>query len=201
MLTLFFICFSLWGCINRNNFRYKVKYFFFFLLSSSLFGFLASFDGCVLLLLLTEFFILLLFIMMYLTNTTLPSGSKALPVSFTFFCVSSFVIYIFATPMSLSGYSYAHFNFYESALDLVTSDFFLFFQFFFARNPLLVAYCGLILSFFIIFFISFYFQLKRSNMLTKGRASNLEVLRKQNPVKQAKHKAQVRIFKLNVPKR
>ena len=129
MLTLFFICFSLWGCINRNNFRYKVKYFFFFLLSSSLFGFLASFDGCILLLLLTEFFILLLFIMLYLTNTALPSGSKALPVSFTFFCASSFVIYIFATPMSLSGYSYAHFNFYESALDLVTSDFFLFFHF------------------------------------------------------------------------
>ena len=38
-------------------------------------------------------------------------------------------------------------------------------------------------------------------MLTKGGASNLEVLRKQNPLKQAKHKAQVRIFKLNVPKR
>ncbi len=64
-----------------------------------------------------------------------------------------------------------------------------------------MAYCGLILSFFIIFFVFFYFQLKKVKIQGVKRASSIDILRKQNPVKQAKHKAQIRTFKVSVPKR
>lgn len=167
----------------------------------TLFGFSASYDGCILLLLLTEFFILLIFFLVYLTTDKLREFFSGMPISFTTFAFFTFFIYFLTVGLSLSGYSYQHFNFYEASLDITTSDFFAFYQFFFIYAPLLVAYCGLILSFFIIFFVFFYFQLKKTQIQDKKRILSIDILRKQNALKQSKHKAQIRVFKLIVPKR
>jgi hypothetical protein len=201
LLLVFLFTAVIWGCLANTNFRYKVKYFLSFLVIISLFGFSASYDGCILLLLLTEFFILLIFFLVYLTTDQLHEFFIITPISFKVFIFSTFLIYFLTVGFSLSGYSYQHYNFYEASLDITTSDFFAFYQLFFIYSPLLVAYCGLILSFFIIFFVFFYFQLKKTKIQGVKRASSIDILRKQNPVKQAKHKAQIRTFKVSVPKR
>lgn len=195
LLLIFLFTVAIWGCVYNANFRYKVKYFLSFLATIALFGFSASYDGCILLLLLTEFFILLVFFLIYLTADKLQDFFIVAPISFRNFSFFTFFIYFLTVGFSLSGYSYQHFNFYEASLDVTTSDFFAFYQFFFIYAPLLVAYCGLILSFFIIFFVFFYFQLKKIQVQGLRRTLSIDILRKQNALKQSKHKAQIRVFK------
>lgn len=201
LCLIFFFCFTVWGCIFNTNFRYKVKYFLGFLFIISIFGFMASFDGCILLLLLTEFFIVLIFFLMYLTSLKFQTSKLPIFFSFNFFLFTTIFVYFFSVTLSLGNFPFQYSAIYESTLDTFSSDFFLFFQFYFVTEPVLVIYCGLILSFFIIFFICFYFQLKQMQIQASKKNDSVEVLRKQNGLKQAKHKAQIRIFKLNVPKR
>lgn len=155
-----------------------------------------SYDGCVLIFLLSEFFILLLFFILYLSNATLFINQPVLPVNFFVFLFFGLLAFLLVSPISRSGYPGLWFNYLESALDVVSSDFFIFFHFFIVDNALLTVYCALILSFFIIFFIAFYFQLKKIQQNIAGSPRGFEILRKQNMMKQARHKAQVRVFKV-----
>lgn len=185
-----------WGVIRSGSFRSKVKYFFLVLVSFSIWGFYMSYDGCVLIFLLSEFFILLMFLILYLSNATLFTIHRVLPINFSIFLFVGLCFFLLFSPISRSGYSGVWFNYLESALDVVSSDFFIFFQFFIVDNCLLTAYCALILSFFIIFFIAFYFQLKKIQQNLDKAPRGFEILRKQNMMKQARHKAQVRVFKI-----
>lgn len=201
LCLIFLFCAMVWGCIFDTNFRYKVKYFLGFLFTVSLLGFLASFDGCMLMLLLTEFFIVLVFFLIYLTSNKIEVARLSTIISFKTYVFVCFTIYCFGTVYSMGGFPYQYSNMYEASLDTFSSDFFLFFQFYFVTEPALVVYCGLLLSFFIIFFICFHFQLKQMQAQAAKKNDSVEILRKQNALKQAKHKAQIRKFKLNVPKR
>lgn len=184
-----------WGVIKSGSFRYKVKYFFLVLVSFSVWGFYMSYDGCVLIFLLSEFFILLLFFILYLSNARIFINQPTVPVSFFTFLAVALLVFLAFSPVSRSGYSGLWFNYLESALDVVSSDFFIFFHFFIVDNTLLTVYCALILSFIIMFFIAFYFQLKKIKQNISDAPRGFEILRKQNMMKQARHKAQIRLFK------
>lgn len=169
------------------------KRFFFFILLVIIFsvwGFLLDLDGMMLVLLTAEFTIVLLFLMTYIqlySNYQFINNG----ISYKFLLLLLPPLVICYTPLySFSFYS----NYYTSINHIVASDFFILYYFLFDKLPSLVILMTLIISFFSLFFIVLYFNLKFTKNLKALGTKNLYFLRKQTLVKQTSFNTRLYTF-------
>lgn len=193
IITLFSIC--VWSAIKTTVFRTKFVYFILFLLLTGIWGVYASLDGFIFLLLMSEFLIILLFLITA-TSFNFISFSSRLPAGYFFvFYTLTILAYLWIVPGNVSTFFYSYHMVYSYYLEIVSSDLFIFFWGFFLEYSVSIFYITLILSLFSIFFIWSYFSIKFVAQKTKIASQTIELLRKQQPVKQTVYKSQVRIFK------
>lgn len=166
--------------------------FFLFILAVivfSVWGFLLDLDGMMLVLLTAEFTIVLLFLMTYIqlySNYEFVSKGNKYTVLILFMFTP-----MFYTPL----YSFNVFiNFYSSVSHVVSSDFFILYYFLFDKLPTLVILMTLIISFFSLFFIIIYFNLKYTKNSKKTQVKNLFFLRKQVLIKQTNFNSRLYTF-------
>lgn len=157
--------------------------FFFFILTViifSIWGFMLDLDGMMLVLLTAEFTIVLLFLMTYIqlySNYQFLSSKKMYYFIYLFFILLP-TLY---TPLyTFNFYS----NFYNAINHIVASDFFILYYFLFDKLPVLVILMTLVISFFSLFFIIVYYNLKFTKNSKAKEVKNLYFLRKQILVKQ-----------------
>lgn len=169
------------------------KRFFFFMLVVILFsmwGFLLDLDGMMLVLLTAEFTIVLLFLMTYIQ----------LYSNYNFIAGSSKVYYLLAfTPLAIWYYTPLHSvhfytSYYTAINHVVASDFFILYYFLFDKLPILVILMTLIISFFSLFFIVVYFNLKLVKNAGRKASKDLYFLRKQTLTKQTSFNTRVYTF-------
>ena len=147
-------------------------------------------DGMMLILLITEFTIVLLFLMTYIqlySNYSFLQNSKLLTPVFLVLVV----VLISYSP--LSNY-YNHISYYNHLSQIVSSDFFILYHFLFDKLPLLIIFITLIISFFSLFFIIFYFNLKLVKLQAHSVLKSIYFLRKQNLIKQTNFKNKTYTF-------
>lgn len=166
--------------------------FFLFILAVivfSVWGFLLDLDGMMLVLLTAEFTIVLLFLMTYIqlySNYEFVSKGNKYTVLILFMFTP-----MFYTPL----YSFNVFiNFYSSVSHVVSSDFFILYYLLFDKLPTLVILMTLIISFFSLFFIIIYFNLKYTKNSKKTQVKNLFFLRKQVLIKQTNFNSRLYTF-------
>jgi hypothetical protein len=166
--------------------------FFLFILSVvvfSIWGFLLDLDGMMLVLLTAEFTIILLFLMTYIqlySNYEFVSNNSGYTV-----CSFLALAPLFYTPL----YSFNVFNnFYSSVAHVVSSDFFILYYLLFDKLPTLVILMTLVISFFSLFFIIIYFNLKYTKNSKKTQIKNLFFLRKQILIKQTNFNSRLYTF-------
>lgn len=159
------------------------KRFFFFIITViffSMWGFMLDLDGMMLVLLTAEFTIVLLFLMTYVqlySNFEFVVNTSKLPYLVIFFILLPFS---YNPAHSLNFYV----NYYTSINHIVASDFFILYYFLFEKLPVLVILMTLVISFFSLFFIIVYYNLKLAKNTEKQNSKNLYFLRKQILVKQ-----------------
>ncbi len=168
------------------------KFFLFVMVTIlySMWGFFMNLDGMMLILLITEFTIVLLFLMTYIqlySNYSFLQNSKLLTPVFLVLAVVS----ISYSP--LSNY-YNHISYYNHLSQIVSSDFFILYHFLFDKLPLLIIFITLIISFFSLFFIIFYFNLKLVKLQAHNVLKSIYFLRKQNLIKQTNFKNKTYTF-------
>lgn len=143
-------------------------------------GFMLDLDGMMLVLLTAEFTIVLLFLMTYVqlySNFEFVVNTSKLPYLVIFFILLPFS---YNPAHSLNFYV----NYYTSINHIVASDFFILYYFLFEKLPVLVILMTLVISFFSLFFIIVYYNLKLAKNTEKQNSKNLYFLRKQILVKQ-----------------
>lgn len=137
-------------------------------------------DGMMLVLLTAEFTIVLLFLMTYIQlYSNYEFVSNLSPVRYLFICI----IFLPALYNPLQSF-YFYTNYYSTINHIVASDFFILYYFLFDKLPILVILMTLVISFFSLFFIIVYYNLKFAKNKEKQNSKNLYFLRKQILVKQ-----------------
>jgi len=159
------------------------KRFFLFIVTVivySIWGFMLDLDGMMLVLLTAEFTIVLLFLMTYIQlYSNYEFVSNLSPVRYLFICI----IFLPALYNPLQSF-YFYTNYYSAINHIVASDFFILYYFLFDKLPILVILITLVISFFSLFFIIVYYNLKFAKNKEKQNSKNLYFLRKQILVKQ-----------------
>lgn len=159
------------------------KRFFLFIVTVivySTWGFMLDLDGMMLVLLTAEFTIVLLFLMTYIQlYSNYEFVSNLSPVRYLFICI----IFLPALYNPLQSF-YFYTNYYSAINHIVASDFFILYYFLFDKLPILVILMTLVISFFSLFFIIVYYNLKFAKNKEKQNSKNLYFLRKQILVKQ-----------------
>ncbi len=143
-----------------------------------------------LVMLTAEFTILLFFLMTYLQLYSnfnfLIKNTKLKPL--LIIALIPMLFYNF-TNITLNFY-----NFYSSIVYTVASDFFVLYLLLFNKLPILVVIITLVISFFSLFFIVLYFNLKVIKISEKKHNKQIYFLRKQSLLKQTSFKTQLYTF-------
>ena len=162
-----------------SDLRKKFIWFMFIIILFSIWGFLMDLDGIFLVFLTAEFTIFLLFLMTYLqlySNYNFASSQirwwSFLPVLLVFVDFSPQTSYYF------------YFSFYKTVLHIVSSDFYILYYFLFEQVPVITVIVTLIISFFSLFFIVMYFNLKLVKNVSDKNLKSIYLLRKQLLTKQ-----------------
>lgn len=167
--------------------------FFFFILIVIIFavwGFMLDLDGMMLVLLTAEFTIVLLFLMTYVQlYSNYHFVTKGLSYNSLLFFVLPLAFY-YSPLYSFNFYS----NYYASINHVVASDFFILYYFLFDKLPTLVILMTLIISFFSLFFIVLYFNLKFTKNVKAAATKNIYFLRKQTLIKQTSFNSRLYTF-------
>lgn len=137
-------------------------------------------DGMMLVLLTAEFTIVLLFLMTYIQlYSNYEFVCNLSPVRYLVICI----IFLPAIYNPLQSF-YFYTNYYSAINHIVASDFFILYYFLFDKLPILVILMTLVISFFSLFFIIVYYNLKFAKNKEKQNSKNLYFLRKQILIKQ-----------------
>lgn len=159
------------------------KRFFFFILTVivfSMWGFMLDLDGMMLVLLTAEFTIVLLFLMTYVQ---LYSNFEFTVNTPNMYYLVTFFLFLPITYNPLYT-MYFYTSYYSAVNHVVASDFFILYYFLFDKLPILVILMTLVISFFSLFFIIVYYNLKFAKNVQKQDSKNLYFLRKQVLIKQ-----------------
>lgn len=162
------------------NLRRRFFLFIMCIVVFSIWGFMLDLDGMMLVLLTAEFTIVLLFLMTYIQ---LYSNYQFLSTSnrYLFILAAVGLLPLLYEPLySFNFYS----NFYNAVNHIVTTDFFILYYFLFDKLPILVILMTLVISFFSLFFIVVYYNLKATKVVGVQASKNLYFLRKQILIKQ-----------------
>ena len=172
-----------------TDLRKKFILFILIIVGFSVWGFLLDLDGIILVFLTAEFTIFLLFLMTYLQlYSNFQFISVVSRVNFIYF---AFILFLYYVPQN-SFYFFS--SFYKSIWHIVSSDFYILYYFLFEKLPALVILLTLIISFFSLFFIIMYFNLKLSKLNSNKTLKTLYFLRKQNLTKQTNFNTKVYTF-------
>ena len=191
---IFFYCFLIFRTVDNSIFRKKLPYFLLFIVNSVCWLFYASFDGLGLFLAASEFLIILLLMIVSFTSNFSRKESVVSIVSFRFIILFNLLIYTYCVYFSFSGYAHLSKFLYTGMHDLVSSDLYVYFYNFFIYFPAFVIYITLILSFFSIFFVLFYFTLKKGQQYIFNDSQFTHILRKQDALHQSVFNPQIRTF-------
>jgi hypothetical protein len=175
-LTIFWASYYLISSSLRNKFFW----FFITVILFSIWGFVFNLDGMILVLMTAEFTILLILIMTYLQLYSYFSFFKS-ETDATVLTILSLICLSFS---SSSEHFFYYTSYYKLINHIVASDFYILYHFLFNKNPLLVVFLTLIISFFSLFFILLYFNLKLSKLNIVQQLSSILFLRKQILIKQ-----------------
>lgn len=147
-------------------------------------------DGMMLVLLSAEFTIVLLFLMTYIqlySNYTFLAGSG----KWRYIGFFGALLPLFYTPLHTFSF---YVSFYSSISHIVASDFFILYFFLFDKLPILVIFMTLVISFFSLFFIVVYYNLKLVKNSNRKSSKDLFFLRKQTLTKQTNFNTRVHAF-------
>lgn len=188
---------TMWSILTNMIFRKKFLFFLFFLFFLSCWGFVYSWDGWTCLMLLTELLVILLFLLVWLSFKFISNNNLTIK-SFKFLYFSTTTtLYLCALPFGYSNFVYNYQILYWFNFNILSSDFHLMFKFFFLDYSLTVFIITLILSLISLFFICFYLLLKNIHNSKKTKQKLIYILRKQQMIKQATFKNQIRSFQKN----
>ena len=148
------------------------------------------------LLLTTEFLIVSLFLFIIITNDQKRYSNYTSFLSLKYFVIIMFVVFFSSCLLSYSNFSHLYKFMYHGIWDIFASDLFIFFYTFFMAFPQFIFFFTLILSLFTIFFILFYFSMRKAAQRTDDSFVGVQVLRKQNRVKQERFSPMVRTFSI-----
>ena len=148
------------------------------------------------LLLTTEFLIVSLFLFIIITNDQKRYSNYTSFLSLKYFVIIMFVVFFSSCLLSYSNFSHLYKFMYHGIWDIFASDLFIFFYTFFMAFPQFIFFFTLILSLFTIFFILFYFGMRRAAQRTDDSFIGVQVLRKQSRVRQERFSPMVRTFSL-----
>ncbi len=137
-------------------------------------------DGMMLVLLTAEFTILLLLIMTYIQ---LYANYSFLTTKLSKYIYIIYIV-IFIVYGGDNNCFFLLISFYKGINHIVASDFYILYYFLFEKLPLIVILLTLIISFFSLFFIILYFNLKSIKLNANKGLKSLFFLRKQNLFKQ-----------------
>jgi len=169
--------------------RRKFLFFILLIICYSIWGFMLDLDGIMLVFLTAEFTIFLLFLMTYLQ---LYGNFSFMTQKINYLLlIICFLPLFFYSPL-FSFYFYN--SFYKSLFHVVSSDFYILYYFLFEKLPLLVILITLIISFFSLFFIILYFNLKIAKLNSTKSTKNLYFLRKQQLLKQTNFSSKLYTF-------
>ncbi len=169
--------------------RRKFLFFILLIICYSIWGFMLDLDGIMLVFLTAEFTIFLLFLMTYLQ---LYGNFSFMTQKINYLLlIICFLPLFFYSPL-FSFYFYN--SFYKSLFHVVSSDFYILYYFLFEKLPLLVILITLIISFFSLFFIILYFNLKIAKLNLTKSTKNLYFLRKQQLLKQTNFSSKLYTF-------
>ncbi len=172
-----------------SDLRRKFIFFILSVLLFSIFGFLFDLDGIFLIFLTTEFTIFMLFLMTY---TQLYSNYTFIKSPYNYKLLLPFIMIIFnLTPINNF---YLFISYYKSLHNLVSSDFYILYQFLFSEQFLVTLLVILIISFFSLFFIIMYFSLKLVKTYLTKAYKYIYILRKQYMLKQAVFLTRLYVF-------
>lgn len=194
ILTL--LLFNFWNLFSSLFFRKKFIYFLGFLFSLSVLGFYYSWDGWLCIMILAELLIVLLFLLVWINFKFAQDAQFPLVIFKYFFFSSNLLIYFVNLNKDYAAFLYNYQVLYWFKSSTISSDFHTMFKFFFLDYPLTVIFLTLILSLISIFFIGFYYTLKKLQNQTKKKKKLLHILRKQQMTKQALFKSQIKMFQL-----
>jgi len=171
--------------VRKKFFLFIVLFVFFFSL-----GLYYNLDGIVFIFVISEFSVLLIFITMF--SQLYSYSKKTTKYSSNFFLILIFTINIIFYDSKVLSYT-SFYSFYN----IYFNDFYYFFNFFFEKQILATFLIIFIITFYSIFFILLYFNLKKKQNIEQSNLKQIYILRKQNILKQSNYNSKIRIFKKN----
>lgn len=169
--------------IRNKFFLFLVLFFYFFCL-----GLYYSLDGIVFLFVISELSVLLIFITMF--SQLYSYSSKTTKSLSNIFFVLLLIFNIIYYDTKILSYE----NFY-SFYNIQVNDFYYFYNYFFEKQILVTILIIFIITFYSIFFIVLYFNLKKRQNTEQTKFKQLNILRKQNILHQSNYNTKTRIFK------
>lgn len=173
---------------TETNIRKK---FFFFLLLFIFFFFVGLYynlDGIVFLFVISEFSVLLIFITMF--SQLYSYSKKNIKYSSYFIFITLLILNYKFYDTNIISYE----NFY-SFYNIQLNDFYYFYNYFFEKQILVTFLIIFIITFYSIFFILLYFNLKKKQNIEQRKNKQLNILRKQNILHQSNYNTKIRTFK------
>lgn len=171
--------------IRKKFFLFIILFLFFFSL-----GLYYNLDGIIFIFVISEFSVLLIFITMFSQLYSYSKKSIKYSSNILFFLL--FCLNIIFYDSKIISYN----NFY-SYYNIHFNDFYYFFNFFFEKQILVTFLIIFIITFYSIFFILLYFNLKKKQNIENSNLKQINILRKQNIIKQANYNTKIRTFKKN----
>lgn len=188
-LLMFFIILHIFNIFfTETNIRKK---FFLFLLLFIFFFFIGLYynlDGIIFLFVISEFSVLLIFITMF---SQLYSYSKK-NIKYSSYFI--FILLVFLNYQFYDTTIISYENFY-SFYNIQLNDFYYFYNYFFEKQILVTFLIIFIITFYSIFFILLYFNLKKKQNIEQKKNKQLNILRKQNILHQSNYNTKIRTFK------
>lgn len=188
-LLMFFIILHIFNIFfTETNIRKK---FFLFLLLFIFFFFIGLYynlDGIIFLFVISEFSVLLIFITMF---SQLYSYSKK-NIKYSSYFI--FILLVFLNYQFYDTTIISYENFY-SFYNIQLNDFYYFYNYFFEKQILVTFLIIFIITFYSIFFILLYFNLKKKQNIEQKKSKQLNILRKQNILHQSNYNTKIRTFK------
>lgn len=188
------LLFCMWSLIKISSLRYKFVYFLGVIWGLGCWGYWVNLDGMILMMFLTELLVILLFLLVFLSYNFFTE--EEVPDMKTFYIFYLGAMFCYACSVPLAFWHDFQFNeyVYLDLLDVVSTELFFFFQFFFVLYPTITIYVATVLGIFSILFICIYFTVKRLQQYIRLRKKSVMILRKQNFIRQALCKNQIQTF-------
>lgn len=144
--------------------------------------------------LLTEFLVVLLFLLIFFSYNFFSEGTVNNNKLFYIFYSTCFFIYLLAVPNAY-GVKFSYYDFvYIFPLDIISSDLFFLYYFFFLIYPTITIFIIMLMGLFSVVFICLYFTVKKIQQIVFFEKTKVTILRKQNLTKQVLLKNQIQTF-------